>query len=131
MRKKCLKLLTVLILGMSIAAPSVWADKTAYGYVISYSYRDKVAYHSQIFENRIEGRNYNSEEYVIETQDLLKLESAFQKQIASTYRLNPMNLTTSARAAFKTLAIAKEKLDQESRDFMFKGLKIKEVLFNP
>jgi hypothetical protein len=42
-----------------------------------------------------------------------------------------MNFTTSARVAYKTMDIAKSKLDKESRDFMFKGLKIKQEDYKP
>ena len=131
MVRKILKLLFLLILGVVIGAPLGWADETAYGYIISYSYRDKVVYHTPVFENEVSGKSYNEEEYVAETKTLMKLESAFQKHITQKYKLREMNFTTSARVAYKTLDIAKNKLDRESRDFMFKGLKIKQENFKP
>lgn len=131
MMMKKLKLLLILILGVAIGAPLCWADETAYGYIISYSYRDKVVYHTPIFENEVDGKSYNDEEFVADTKTLMKLESAFQTQITQKYKLRDMNFTTSARVAYKTADIARNKLDKESRDFMFKGLKIKQENFKP
>lgn len=131
MRTNGLKLLLILILGVAIGTPLCWADETAYGYIISYSYRDKVVYHTPVFENSVDGESYNDEEYVSETKAQMKLESAFQKHITEKYKLRDMNFTTSARVVYKSEQIAKNKLDKESRDFMFKGLKIKQEDFNP
>ena len=126
-----MKILFVLILGCAIAAPMSWADETAYGYIISYSYRDKMVYHTPVFTSEVDGKSYNDEEFVTETKLQMKLESGFQDYIAKKYRLNPMNFTTSARVAYKTEDIAKNKLDKESRDFMFKGLKIQKEAYKP
>ncbi len=131
MMTKSLKILLILILGIAIGAPLCWADETAYGYIISYSYRDKVVYHTPVFENKVGGKSYNDEEYVTETKAQMKYESAFQKHITQKYKLRDMNFTTSARVAYKTMDIAKSKLDKESRDFMFKGLKIKQEDYKP
>ncbi len=126
-----LKILLILILGITIGAPLCWAGETAYGYIISYSYRDKVVYHTPVFENKVDGKSYNDEEYVTETKSQMKFESVFQKHITQKYKLRDMNFTTSARVAYKTMDIAKSKLDKESRDFMFKGLKIKQEDYKP
>ena len=90
-----------------------------------------MVYHTPIFENEVDGKSYNDEEFVADTKTLMKLESAFQKQITQKYKLRDMNFTTSARVAYKTADIARNKLDKESRDFMFKGLKIKQENFKP
>lgn len=131
MRTNRLKILLIILLGVAIGAPLCWADETAYGYIISYSYRDKVVYHTPVFENTVDGKSYNDEEFVAETKTLMKLESAFQNHLTQKYKLRDMNFTTSARIAYKSEAIAKNKLDKESRDFMFKGLKIKQEDFRP
>jgi len=128
---KSLKLMLVLIAITAVATPASWAAETAYGYIISYSYRDKVVYHTPVFTNQVSGKSYNDEEFVADTKSQMTLESAFQKHLIAKYRLNPMNLTTSARATYKTEQIAKNKLENESRDFMFKGLQIKQEAFTP
>ena len=128
---KNLKLLLILLLGVAIGAPLCWADETAYGYIISYSYRDKVVYHTPVFENQVSGQSFNDEEYVTDTKKVMKLESAFQKHIIQKFKLRDMNFTTSARVSYKSLDVARSKLDKESRDFMFKGLKIKKEEFKP
>lgn len=128
---KSLKLMLVLVVITAVAAPVSWAAETAYGYIISYSYRDKVVYHTPVFSNQVSGKSYNDEEFVSDTKSQMALESAFQKHLIAKYKLNPMNLTTSARVTYKTEQIAKNKLDNESRDFMFKGLQIKQEAFTP
>jgi len=128
---KSLKLMLVLIVITAVATPVSWAAEKAYGYIISYSYRDKVVYHTPVFSNQVSGKSYNDEEFVADTKSQMTLESAFQKHLIAKYRLNPMNLTTSARVTYKTEQIAKNKLENESRDFMFKGLQIKQEAFTP
>ncbi len=128
---KSLKLMLVLVVITAVIAPVSLAAETAYGYIISYSYRDKVVYHTPVFSNQVSGKSYNDEEFVSDTKSQMTLESTFQKHLIAKYRLNPMNLTTSARVTYKTEQIAKNKLDNESRDFMFKGLQIKQEAFTP
>jgi len=131
MKIKSLKLLIVLIVAAAIGAPASWAAETAYGYIIAYSYRDKIVYHTPVFSSKVPGKSYNDEEFVADTKSLMRFESAFQKHIIEKYKLNPMNFTTSARVAYRTEDIAKSKLDKESRDFMFKGLQIKQETYTP
>lgn len=127
MKIKVAKLLLVLALGVVIGAPLAWAKETAYSYVIAYSYRDKVVYHSTIFTEKVDGESSNDEEYVNDTASILKMESAFQKHLQQNLKVNSADLTVSARVAYKTEEIAKKRMDNEVGDFRYKGFEIKEA----
>jgi hypothetical protein len=122
-----LLLLALALSGIFGASPA-WAKETAYNYMIAYSYRDKVVYHSAIFTNKVKGESSSDEEYVLDTTAILKLESAFQQHL-STLKVNSPDLTISARVAYKSEEIAKKRMDDEIGDFRFKGFEIKDAGF--
>ncbi|MFZ1984590.1 MAG: hypothetical protein WAU91_09255 [Desulfatitalea sp.] len=127
MKIKSVKLLLVLVLGVMIAAPLSWAKETAYNYIVAYSYKDKVVYHSPIFTQQVNGESYNEEEYAGDTASILKMEAAFLKHLEQGLKVNGTNFTVSARVAYKSDSIAKNRMDKELTDFRFKGLDIKEA----
>jgi hypothetical protein len=118
----------LVLVGILGASPT-WAKETAYNYMIAYSYRDKVVYHSTIFTNKVKGDSSSEEEYVIDTGSILKMESAFQVHLARNLKVNSPDLTISARVAYKTEEIAKKRMDNEIGDFRFKGFEIKDAGF--
>lgn len=127
MKGKTLKLFLVISLIMLIGAPLSWAKETAYGYIIAYSFRDKSVYHTPIISQNVNGKSFSDEEYVSETSLILKMEDAFQKHLKTKLRVKSYDLTVSARPAYKTKDIAKDKIDKEVGNFRFKGFKITEV----
>jgi hypothetical protein len=129
MKTKVTVMLMVLAWGVVIGAVPAWAKETAYNYLIAYSYRDKVVYHSTIFTNKVSGESSSEEEYVNDTASILKAESAFQKHLAQSLKVNSPDLTVSARMAYKSEEIAKKRMDNEIGDFRFKGFEIKEAGF--
>lgn len=127
MKIKSVKLLLVLVLGMMIVAPLGWAKETSYNYIVAYSYKDKMVYHSPIFTEQVKGDSYNEEEYTNDTATILKMESSFLKHLEQGLKVNSANFTVSARVAYKSEAIAKNRLNKELTDFRFKGLDINEA----
>ena len=127
--KVTMMMMMVLALGVIIGASPAWAKETAYNYLIAYSYKDKVVYHSTLFTNKVKGESSSEEEYVFDTAPILKMEAAFQKHLAQSLKVNSPDLTVSARVAYKTEEIAKKRMDNEVGDFRFKGFEIKEVGF--
>ncbi|MBI5552283.1 MAG: hypothetical protein HY911_12310 [Desulfobacterales bacterium] len=129
MKTKVTVMLMVLAWGLIIGAAPAWAKETAYNYLIAYSYKDKVVYHSTIFTNKVKGESSSEEEFAIDTASILKLESAFQKHLAQSLKVNSPDLTVSARMAYKSQEIAKKRMDNEIGDFRFKGFEIKDAGF--
>lgn len=127
--KTNVSMMMVLALGVIIGAAPAWAKETAHNYLIAYSYKDKVAYHSALFTNKVKGESSDEEEYVFDTETILKMEAAFQKHLAKSLKVNSPDLTVSARVAYKTAEIAKKRMDNEIGDFRFKGFEIKKVDF--
>ncbi len=127
MKIKVSKMLMVLALGMMIAAPLSWAKETAYNYIIAYSYREKAVYYTPIFTMQVSGESANKDEYVNDTSTNFKMESAFQSHLQKSMKINPPDLTVSARTCYKTEEIAKQRMEAEVGDFRFKGFELKEV----
>jgi hypothetical protein len=127
MKIKGLWVLLVIIAGIIYAAPICWAKETCYNYVVAYSYRDKAVYHTPIFTRTIKGVSYNEDEYVSDTATLLKMETAFQKHLAQKMRVSSVDLTISAKLAFKTEDFAKNQFEKDVGDFRFRGFEIRLV----
>lgn len=127
MKIKSITLLLVLVVGMMIVAPQGWAKETSYNYIVAYSYKDKMVYHSPIFTQQVKGDSYNEEEYNNDTATILKMEAAFLKHLEQGLKVNGNNFTISARVAYKSESIAKNRLNKELTDFRFKGLDVKEA----
>lgn len=127
MKIKVSKLLMVLALVMMIGAPLSWAKETAYNYMIAYSYREKAVYYTPIFTSQVDGESAGKDEYTNDTATILRMESAFQMHLQRNMKVNPPDLTVSARTSYKTEEIAKQRMEAEVGDFRFKGFEVKEV----
>lgn len=127
MQKKALLLLWVLMAVLVIGTPAAWAKNTGYGYLVAYSARDQVAYYSPILSLRAVGASSSDEEYFVKTSVIMDLESAFQKHLEQKHNINSTQFTFSARAAFKSEEIAKNRFDQEIDTFRFRGFQLIEV----
>lgn len=127
MKSKIIYSIIVVLTGLFLYAPMCWAKDKAYNYIVAYSYKTKIVYHTSVFPVKVDGVSYNDEEFVADTEMILGLESAFQEFITDELRLNSMDYTVSARAGYKTDEIAKRKLEREISDFRFKGFKVEEV----
>lgn len=100
---------------------------TAFGYMIAYSYRDKVVYFTPIISRRAPETSFNDEEYVFQTSTVLKLERAFQKALEKKYNIRSTDFTFNARVVYKTERIALNRFFQESDTFRIKAFKLVEV----
>ena len=127
-----LTLLLVFALTMAIGAPASWAKETAYGYMIAYSPRDQMVYHTPIITQPSPGVSSSNEEYFMQTSAVLQLESAFQKHLEQSYKIRSRNFTISARVAYKSEEIARSHFNEESGTFRFRGFQLIEVVdFKP
>jgi hypothetical protein len=128
MKFRTISLLFVMVFGVTIGSATLcWAKEVGYNYIIAYSYRDKVVYHSPIFTQNFKGKSYNEEEYVADTALQLKMEAAFQNYLEKKMQVNCADLTCSARLAFKTEDIAKKKMEKDIGDFRYKGFTLQEI----
>ncbi|MCJ8500067.1 hypothetical protein [Desulfatitalea alkaliphila] len=100
---------------------------TAFGYMIAYSYRDKIVYFTPIISQRAPETSFNDEEYVFQTSTVLKLERAFQKKLEQEYKIRSADFTFNARVVYKTERIALNRFFRESNDFRIKAFKLVEV----
>ena len=100
---------------------------TAFGYMIAYSYRDKVVYFTPIISQRAPETSFNDEEYVFQTSTVLKLERAFQKKLEQEYKIRSADFTFNARVVYKTEHIARNRFFQESDAFRTRAFKLVEV----
>ncbi|RJQ78154.1 MAG: hypothetical protein C4519_12380 [Desulfobacteraceae bacterium] len=119
--------LLLILTSVTISTPLCWAKETCYNYIIAYSYRDLAVYHTPVFTAKTKGVSYNTEEYVADTATSIKMETAFQKYLGQKVDVKSADLTVSARVAYKTEGIAKNRMDKEVDDFRFRGFAIKEV----
>jgi hypothetical protein len=127
MKTKVVWMLLIVFTGIVFAAPLCWARDSSFNYVIAYSFRDKAVYHTPIFMRKIKGVSYNDEEYGTDTATLLRMESAFQKHLTQKMKVHSADMTVSARVAFKSEDIARNRFDREVSDFRFRGFEIKNV----
>jgi hypothetical protein len=127
MKSRLVCSLAVVLVGLFLYVPMGWAKEKSYNYIVAYSYKTKILYHTPTFMLKVDGVSYNKEEFVSDTETILEIESAFLDFMAKELKLNHQDYTVSARVAFKTEDIAKGKLEKEIGDFRFKGFKITEV----
>lgn len=105
-----------------------WSGESkAYGYLLAYSYRDKVVYHTPIITQKAPETSFNDEEYVFQTETVLKLESAFQKVLEQRYGIRSRNFTFNARVVYKSESIAQNRFFSESGPFRAQQFKMVEV----
>ena len=124
MKTICLKVLVVFVLVFVFSVPASWAKKEGYCYLVSYSLRAKVVFFTPVFTTTVSGAIYNEEEFVADVELIRDIENQFQgwlKQVG----LNSMDYITEARVAYRTSAIAQQRLAKEKNAFENRGYEIK------
>lgn len=111
----------LLFLAFLICTPTCWAKSKGYLYVVGYSFVEKKAYISNVIMQKVRNVSYDEEEYVTEVKLLQKIEARFQKYLASDMRLNTSQYTVAVRGAYKSEAIAQEKIETEIRQYVKRG----------
>ncbi len=127
MRVRTFELLLILLLGMLIAAPLSFAKDKSYNYIVAYSLKAQKAFYVPIFQLKINGVSYNDDEYLADTETVLKMEGEFQDHLENKMNVRIRDLTVSARIAYKTKEVAERRLEKEIGEFRFRGFDIKEV----
>lgn len=127
MRTKLLKILLATALGFIISAPSCFADAEGYCYIVAYSYSQKVAIFTPVFMQKVKDKSYNEEQFVADVALIRQMETAFEQYIRETMRFNARDLTVSARAAYKSSAIATKRLNLEKQEYISQTWEIKQA----
>lgn len=127
MKIRTAQLVFVFLLGMLIFTPLCMAKEWSYNYIVAYSLREQIVYYVPPFKLKVDGESYSNEEYVSDTETILKMEGNFQDFLEKKMEINTRDLTVSARVAYKTIDIAKFKMEKELGDFRFRGFAINEV----
>lgn len=127
MKFKTFRFFSLVLLVLLFSAPPCLAKTTGYFYVVAYSYQEKRAYCSSVITDKVRAKSYSDEEYVTDMKVLLKIETAFQKHIAGTTSKALSRYTVTARGAYKSFEIAKQKLDAESARYTKSGMKVENV----
>jgi hypothetical protein len=117
-------LIGVLLLTMALPA---LAAENGYCYIVAYSLRQKAAFFTPVFVQKVGGESYSSTEYCADVELIQKMESQFQGYIQNSILFSSPDLTVSARAAYKTSKIADELLEKEKKGFSTREFEIKEV----
>ena len=86
---------------------------------------EQLVYYVPPFELKVDGQDYSPEEYVSDTETILKIERRFQDFLEKKMEVNLRDFTVSARVAYKTENIAQLKMEKELGDFRFRGFEIK------
>ena len=124
MKKTSLKLILVMILVIVFSAPSCWAKEKGYCYINSYSMQDKIAYITPVFVATVSGATYSDDEFVADVVLIRKMENQFQNYLAGQ-GINTADYVISARVAYRSQAIADNRLADEKNDFTGRGYTIK------
>jgi hypothetical protein len=114
------------ILLLTGALPAMAAEN-GYCYIVAYSWRQKVAFITPVFMQKVEGKSYSSTEFCADVELIQKMESHFQKYIQETLGLSIADLTVSARAAYKSKEIAESRREKEKKDFSTRVIEIEEI----
>jgi len=126
MKSICLKVLVVFVLVFLFSVPACWAKKKGHCYIVSYSLRDKVVFFSSVFTAEVSGAVYSDEEFVADVELIRDIENQFQQYLTKV-GLNSMDFTTEARVAYRTPAIAAQRLAKEKSSFEGRGYTIKKT----
>lgn len=129
MHGRFLKTLLFAVILFTICIPPCFAKAKGYCYIVAYSYRQKIAVFTPVFMKKVKNESYNEEEFVTEVELLRKMESSFENHVRSTMNINADDLTVSARAAYKSIEIAKARLETEKQEYSRKAWQIKEASF--
>jgi len=127
MKTRTIQLFLIIFFGMLVFAPLSSAKEKSYNYIVAYSLKKQLAYYVPTFQLNVKGDSYNDEEYVSDTETVLKMEGEFQNFLENTMGIRIRDITVSARVAYKTKEIADKKLEKEIGDFRFRGFEIQEV----
>lgn len=127
MRTKLLKMLLVTVLGFIISTPPCFAEADGFCYVVAYSYSQKTAIFTPVFMKKVKDKSFNEEEFVADVELIRQMEAAFEKHIRDTMRFSARDLAVSARAAYKSLAIATKRLNSEKQEYISQSWEIKEA----
>jgi hypothetical protein len=120
-KKKVVGFSLLLFLAFLICTPTCWAKSKGYLYVVGYSFAEKKAYLSNVIMQKVRDVSYDEEEYVTEVKLLQKIEARFQKYLTSDMQLNASQYTVAVRGAYKSDAIAQEKIETEIRQYVNRG----------
>jgi hypothetical protein len=124
---KLLKTLLLMVILFAICVPSCLAKAKGYCYVVAYSYGQKVFVFTPVFTKMVNDKSYNEEEFIVDVELIQKMESSFENHVRGTLNIDAPDLTVSARMAYKSLEIAKTRLDTEKQEYIRKAWEIKEA----
>ena len=127
MQRRLMKTVLFMIMLLTISVPPCFAKAKGYCYVVAYSYRQKIVVFTPVFIKEVNNKSYSEEEFVADVELIQKMESSFEKHVRSTLNINAPDLTVSARAAYKSVEIAKKRLDAEKQEYISKEWDIKEA----
>lgn len=126
MKSNCLKLLVAVVVVVVFSAPPCWAKDKGYCYVVSYSMRDKIVFFTPVFTATVSGAIYSEEEFVADVELIRDMENQFQEHLTNV-GLNRMDYLTEARVAYRSQAIADQRLADEKSRFKGRGYRIKKT----
>lgn len=126
MKKTCLKLMVTMVLMVVVSAPSGWAEEKGYCYIVSYSLKAQTAYITPVFVASVSGATYSEEEFVADVVLIRKMEEQFQNYLAGQ-GINIADFVTSARVAYRSQAIADNRMAAEKKDFTGRGYTVKDA----
>ena len=124
MKTTCVKVLVVSALVFLFSIPVCWAKEKGYCYLVSYSLRDKLAFFTPVFTATVSGAVYSEEEFVADVELIREIENQFQRHLTKM-GLSTMDFITEARVAYRTQAIAQQRLSKEKSSFEGRGYTIK------
>ena len=126
MKSICLKVLVVFMLVFLFSVPASWAKKQGHCYIVSYSMRDKIVFFTPVFTATVSGAVYSDEEFVADVELIRDIENQFQQHLTKV-GLNSIDFITEARVAYRTPAIAEQRLAKEKSRFKGRGYTIKKT----
>ena len=125
MQRRLLKTVLFIAILLTISVPPCFAKAKGYCYVVAYSYRQKIVIFTPVFTKEVNDKSYNEEEFIVDVELIQKMESSFENHVRSAMNVNADDLTVSARMAYKSLEIAKKRLEAEKQEYINKAWEIK------
>ena len=127
MRAALCKHFLFILTAMLLFASPCWSKSKGYFFIVGYSFIEKAAYFSPIIVQNVGSKSYSAEEYVTEVELIQKLESQFYNHLSRSVNLDAGRFTISTRGAYKSDAIAYDKLNGEIETYEAKGFAINKV----
>lgn len=127
MRRNLLRALWFMVILFTISVPPCFAKAKGYCYVVAYSYGHKIVVFTPVFTKKVNDKSYNEEEFIVDVELIQKMESSFENHVRDAMNINADDLTVSARMAYKSLEIAKKRLEAEKQEYIRKAWEIKEA----